>query len=66
MHKAHIGVDAEPSLLDVAECIPTERKVRYQFSYKHRQIIKLCLYSIIIHAHYYIAVLCGFLCLCLK
>lgn len=24
MHKAHIGVDAEPPLLDVAECIPVE------------------------------------------
>lgn len=24
MHKAHIGVDAEPPLLNVAECIPTE------------------------------------------
>ena len=27
MHKAHIGVDAEPPLLNVAECIPTESTV---------------------------------------
>lgn len=28
MHKAHIGVDAEPPLLNVAECIPTESTAR--------------------------------------
>ena len=28
VHEAHVGVDAEPPLLDVAECIPTQRTIR--------------------------------------
>lgn len=34
MHKANIGVDAEPPLLDVAECIPIERT-----SYNHNILL---------------------------
>lgn len=47
MHKAHVGVDAEPSLLDVAECIPIEYMLehynhsteRYCKLFKRKQIL---------------------------
>lgn len=32
MHKARIGVDTKPPLLDVAECIPTEREHEVTFT----------------------------------